>query len=75
MIETSVLDTGIGISKKVQEKMFERFVQSEDTLTRNIEGLGIGLSIVKKIIENHGGRVAVDAAAEKGTKVTFMLPV
>jgi signal transduction histidine kinase len=75
IIETSVIDTGVGVSEKMRERVFDKFVQIQDSLTRDIDGLGLGLTLTKNIIESHGGKIIIDAAPERGTKVTFTLPI
>lgn len=66
-----VQDTGVGIAEEEQEKIFVPFYQVEDYLTRTIEGLGLGLSIARHIVEDHGGTIAVES--EVGTGSTFVL--
>lgn len=70
----SVRDTGIGISKENQSIIFERFMQVDDTLTRKCEGSGIGLSLVKSLVEMHGGKIAVYSIEDVGSEFTFTLP-
>jgi signal transduction histidine kinase len=66
-----VRDNGIGISPKYQEQIFEPFRQ----LDRGTEGVGIGLTLVKRIVEHHGGRVWVESEAGKGATFFFTLPM
>ncbi|OGW05458.1 MAG: hypothetical protein A2889_03350 [Nitrospinae bacterium RIFCSPLOWO2_01_FULL_39_10] len=68
-------DTGIGIPKEYHEKVFERFVQVEKGKERVKKGTGLGLPIVKNIIEHHGGRVWVESEEGKGSKFIFTLPI
>ena len=70
----SVKDTGIGISKENQSIIFERFMQVDDILTRKCEGSGIGLSLVKSLVEMHGGKIAVYSVEDVGSEFTFTLP-
>lgn len=70
----SVEDNGIGISKEKQDIIFQRFTQVDDILTRQAEGSGIGLSLVKSLVELHGGFIQVESIVGKGTKMTFSLP-
>ena len=70
-----VADTGIGIAKEKQNKIFEDFYQSEASMTRRFEGLGIGLSIVKGMVEIHHGRIKVDSIPGKGSQFTVTLPI
>ena len=71
----SVSDTGIGISEELLPRVFELFVQDERSLDRSQGGLGIGLSIVKKLIAMHGGEViASSAGAGRGSTFNIALP-
>lgn len=74
MIETSVEDTGFGIPKQELEHVFEKFYRVRDDNTRDIRGTGLGLSLVKLIVETHGGEITVDSEVGKGTTFTFTLP-
>lgn len=74
-IVVSVEDNGIGIEEDKVDKIFDRFSQVKNTLTRECEGSGIGLSIVKSLVEMHGGVILVESKFGKGTKFTFELPV
>jgi signal transduction histidine kinase len=69
----SVRDTGIGIPPRVQERIFDRFYQVEPSLTRRFEGIGLGLSIAKAMVELHGGRIWVDSVEGMGSSFTFAL--
>ena len=73
-IEISVKDNGIGIENKYLDMIFDRFKQVDKSLSRNAEGTGIGLSLVKSIVELHGGSIHVESEFGKGSKFTFMLP-
>lgn len=73
-IRISVKDNGVGIPKKMQNKIFERFVQSESLFTRSHEGSGIGLSLVKSIVEAHGGQVIVKSKECRGSEFIVDLP-
>ena len=68
-----VEDTGIGIPTSLVERVFEPFVQGESGDTRRYGGTGLGLAVVKKFVEAHGGRVSIDSEENKGTAVTFAL--
>ena len=71
-----VSDTGQGISGDFLPHVFERFSQAEGRPRRTQGGLGLGLSIVKELVELHGGAVQVDSAGEgRGTSVTVSLPI
>ncbi len=70
-----VEDRGEGIPAGEQEKIFERFYRRGSELRRQTQGVGIGLSIVKHIVEAHGGRVVVRSAPGQGSRFTIELPV
>jgi signal transduction histidine kinase len=71
----SVADTGIGIPPEEQDRIFERFFQVERSLDRNYEGLGLGLSTSKSMVELHGGRIWVESVPGKGSRFTVALPL
>ncbi len=71
----SVVDNGIGIKKEDQERIFEPFSQLDITPAKDKGGAGLGLTIVKKIIEKHGGRIWVESKYGKGSRFTFTLPI
>jgi signal transduction histidine kinase/DNA-binding response OmpR family regulator len=70
----SVSDTGLGISRAEQPKVFERFKQVGDTLTDKPKGTGLGLPICKEIVEHHGGRIWVESEPGRGSTFSFSLP-
>lgn len=74
-INISVKDTGIGIPKEKQNLIFERFMQVDKSLSRNREGSGIGLSLVKSLVELHNGSISVKSEYEKGSEFVIILPV
>ena len=74
-IKFFVRDTGIGIDKKYHKAIFDIFRQVDDKHTRKFGGMGIGLSIVKKIVELFGGRIWVESEPSKGSVFYFTLPV
>ena len=71
----AVSDTGTGISEADQQKIFEAFQQADSSSTRKKPDTGLGLSIVKRIIEMHGGRVWVESRLGKGSTFWFTLPI
>jgi len=71
----AVADNGFGISEKDQEKLFTRFFRVDSELTREIGGTGLGLNIVKTIIEMHGGEVALDSELGVGSTFSFTIPL
>jgi PAS domain S-box-containing protein len=75
-VEVSVTDTGIGIEPRFLPHLFERFQQADSSTTRKQGGLGIGLSLVKQLVELHGGFVRAESAGlGQGAKFTVSLPV
>ena len=73
-LEISVADTGIGIAKKDQERLFKPFVQADSGLDRRYEGTGLGLSLVKRLAELHGGRVTMESTLGEGSTFHVWLP-
>jgi signal transduction histidine kinase len=71
----SVEDNGVGIAPRERKRIFERFYRVDSLLTRKTEGSGLGLAITKRIIEDHGGRIAVYSQPGKGSRFTLQLPV
>ncbi|MGN0144350.1 MAG: ATP-binding protein [Clostridium sp.] len=71
----SVENDGAPIPHEDKERIFERFTQSESLFTRKAEGTGIGLFLVKLLVELHGGRIFVDTSESKKTKFVFVLPI
>ena len=69
-----VVDQGVGMNSEQQKKMFDKFYRADASDTA-VRGLGLGMSIVKQIIEDHGGLIWVESSVGKGTKVYFNLPI
>jgi signal transduction histidine kinase len=74
-VEISVSDTGIGIAPEDQDAIFEEFRQVGSDEARKQEGTGLGLTLAKKFVELHGGRIWVESQVGKGSTFTFILPV
>lgn len=75
MLITRVRDTGIGIGEADQKRLFEKFWRSEDMAVRAQAGTGLGLFIVKELVERMGGWLSVSSAHGKGTTFSFALPI
>lgn len=69
-----VADTGIGIAEEDQKMVFQRFYRVRNEQTRYIQGTGLGLSLVQKIVESHNGRVEVDSRPGRGTTFSVSFP-
>ena len=74
-VKIAVVDNGIGIPKREQKRIFERFYRVDDTLTREVQGSGLGLAMVKYIVEAHGGTISVESQPGEGSTFTVSLPV
>jgi PAS domain S-box-containing protein len=74
-VEISIRDTGMGIPKDKLQFIFEEFGQVDKTLSRNAEGSGIGLSIVKHLLNLHNGHIKVNSEIGVGTEFIILLPV
>ena len=71
----SVKDTGIGIPKEKQSVIFERFTQVDSSFSRKCEGSGIGLALVKSLVEMQQGKISVESEEGKGSTFTVVLPI
>jgi PAS domain S-box-containing protein len=75
-VEITISDTGVGIGAEQRSHLFERFWQHDSTTTRAYAGLGLGLAIVRHLVEMHGGTVAADSpGAGLGSTFTVKLPI
>jgi two-component system phosphate regulon sensor histidine kinase PhoR len=70
----AVQDNGPGIPRREQKRIFEKFYRAQDPLSREIEGTGLGLAMVKHIVGAHGGKVGVESDLGKGATFTIALP-
>ena len=70
-----VWDTGIGIRQESQDCLFEPFFQLDDATDRDNSGIGLGLSLVRQLVDLHGGRIKLDSSVGKGSRFVVILPV
>jgi signal transduction histidine kinase len=70
-----VADQRIGIERRDQSKIFEKFYRAGDPLVHNTKGSGLGLSLVRHITQAHGGEIAVESAPGKGSRFILSLPL
>ena len=75
LVRVSVVDTGVGIPFDDLGKVFDKFYQTKEKNTSGIKGTGIGLAIVKEIVELHKGKVWVESEKGKGARFIFTLPI
>lgn len=74
-IRVSVKDSGMGIPKNKIDNIFDRFSQVDEFFNRKYEGSGIGLSLVKNLVEMHGGYIKVNSEINKGSEFIFAIPI
>jgi len=75
LLQCLVIDNGIGISRQDQQKVFEEFGQAKENPTDNARGVGLGLSIAKRLVELHGGSIWVVSEPGGGSTFTFTIPL
>ena len=73
-VALSVSDTGIGIPPEQIDNALSAFGQVDNPFTRSQEGTGLGLPIVKSLVELHGGQFSIESAVGKGTTITMVMP-
>ena len=71
----TVEDSGIGISPQYQAQIFEEFFRTPQAKDHNHLGTGLGLSLVKRVIEGHGGSIELESDLGKGSRFRFRLPL
>ncbi len=75
MVEICVCDNGIGIPAAHLERIFDRFHRVDTSLTREVNGIGLGLAICKRIVELHGGMIWAESEIGRGSKFHVWLPM
>jgi signal transduction histidine kinase len=75
VVKLEVADHGIGIARRDQSKIFEKFYRAGDPLVHNTKGSGLGLSLVRHITDAHGGEIAVESTPGRGSKFIMSLPL
>ena len=68
-----IKDEGIGIAKKYHKKIFDKFFQVEDSMSKTEASTGLGLAISKEFVKMHGGEISVDSSKGNGTEFTIIL--
>jgi two-component system sensor histidine kinase SenX3 len=74
LVSIAVIDQGIGIAAKDHQRIFERFFRVDRARSRTTGGVGLGLSIVRHVVSNHGGTVSVVSEEGRGSTFTIVLP-
>jgi CheY-like chemotaxis protein len=75
IVEGRVIDTGIGMDPSFKDRIFQKFKQEDDSVTRKFGGTGLGMSISKELVEMMGGEIGVESEKGKGTMVYFRIPM
>ncbi len=75
IVHVAISDTGIGIPKNQIDKLFAKFFRADNAMRFQTSGSGLGLYVVKNIIETHGGAIHVESEENKGTTISFTLPI
>lgn len=74
-VEIVFADNGPGIPSEERGKIFQKFYQIEGHFTGQVQGMGLGLALVKRVVEEHGGQVRVDSTLGQGSTFTISLPI
>lgn len=73
-VRVEVSDTGVGLSADERDKLFTKFFRAQNPATQNVSGTGLGLNIVKSLVERQGGRIWVTSEPMQGSTFTFTIP-
>ena len=74
VLEIAVSDTGVGIEKDDLDRLFKAFEQVHGATPHNIKGTGLGLALVREMVQLHGGQVVVQSVVGRGSTFTILLP-
>lgn len=74
-VRVTVTDTGIGISRENHARIFERFTQVDGSSSRERAGTGLGMALVRQLVELHGGNISLESELGQGSRFTFTLPL
>lgn len=74
-VKVKVIDTGIGMTAEEQGRLFEEFFRAKNNFTANVPGTGLGLSLVKRLVDMHNGTISVDSTVGTGTTFTVCIPI
>jgi signal transduction histidine kinase len=75
-LEISVSDSGIGIAVEDQDRIFDAFEQVDSSASRRFQGTGLGLSLTRKLVELHGGKIWVESEGlNRGSSFRFIIPI
>lgn len=74
-LEITITDHGIGMSKEVQRKVFDKFFRAQSGNVHDVKGFGLGLNYVKKMVEAHGGEIGINSEPGQGTTVALRFPL
>jgi signal transduction histidine kinase len=74
-IKVKVKDTGIGMTPEEKGRVFEEFFRAKNTFTANVPGTGLGLSLVKRLVDMHNGTISVESTVGEGTEFTVCVPI
>jgi signal transduction histidine kinase len=74
MIQIDMADTGVGVSSDDLPRLFDKFFRVDNSSTREVDGIGLGLFITRQIVETHGGTICVESEEKKGSTFSFTKP-